>query len=91
MKDLNYYEILEIKEVPKKPVPVIFAKRNEITLFIVKETDFKGFRAPINNLISWMQNYCKSSYPCFGYINSDVDINNDINMDYDINIEEDDF
>ena len=44
-----------------------------------------------NNLISWMQNYCKSSYPCFGYINSDVDINNDINMDYDINIEEDDF
>ena len=44
----------EIKEVPKKPVPVIFAKRNEITLFIVKETDFKGFRAPINNLISWI-------------------------------------
>ena len=44
----------EIKEVPKKPVPVIFAKRNEITMFIVKETDFKGFRAPINNLISWI-------------------------------------
>ena len=44
----------EIKEISKKPVPVIFAKRNEITLFIVKETDFKGFRAPINNLISWI-------------------------------------
>lgn len=44
----------EIKEVSKKPVPVIFAKRNEITMFIVKETDFKGFRAPINNLISWI-------------------------------------
>lgn len=44
----------EIKEISKKPVPVIFAKRNEITMFIVKETDFKGFRAPINNLISWI-------------------------------------
>ena len=42
------------KEITKKPVPVIFAKRNEITLFIVNETNFKGFRAPINNLISWI-------------------------------------
>lgn len=38
----------------KKPVPIIFVKRNELSNFIVKESGFKGFRAPINKLISWI-------------------------------------
>lgn len=43
-----------VEEKPKRKTPVIFAKRNELSLYIVKETDFKGFRAPINKLISWI-------------------------------------
>lgn len=42
------------EEKPKRKTPVIFVKRNELSLYIVKETDFKGFRAPINKLISWI-------------------------------------
>lgn len=38
----------------KKPVPIIFVKRNELSDFIVKESGFSGFRSPINKLISWI-------------------------------------
>lgn len=41
-------------EKPKRQTPPIFLKRNELSSYIVKETDFKGFRAPINKLISWI-------------------------------------
>ncbi len=47
-------KVEEKKEKVKKPVPIMFAKRNELSDFIVKESNFKGFRAPINKLISWI-------------------------------------
>ena len=78
--DLSTYLIKNIHSIPYKDLQTSFTIG-----FLIRNLN------EYNNLISWMQNYCKSSYPCFGYINSDVDINNDINMDYDINIEEDDF
>lgn len=56
----------EIKEVDKKPeetkggkkpkksAPPIFTKRNEIVKYIVEQEEFKGFRAPVNKLLSWI-------------------------------------
>lgn len=39
---------------PKKSAPPIFTKRNEIVGYIVKQEEFKGFRAPVNKLLSWI-------------------------------------
>lgn len=47
-------EVGGVEEKPKRKTPIIFAKRNELSLYIVQQTNFKGFRAPINKLISWI-------------------------------------